>query len=96
MALLSTINLNELEAYHDILINNLMPRTPRMKLASKVFKSKKVTEKEAKKVAPLTKYWAKRLFEARISDNPIIFWRGFVLGGVFLACVFMALKQLGV
>ena len=73
-----------------------MPRAPRMKLASKVFKSTKVTEKEAKKVAPLTKYWAKRLFEARISDNPIIFWRGFVLGGVFLACVFMALKKFGV
>ena len=73
-----------------------MPRAPRMKLASKVFKSTKITKKEAKKVAPLTKYWAKRLLDAKISDNPIIFWRGFVLGGVFLALVFMSLKQAGV
>lgn len=64
--------------------------------ASRVFKTKKVTKAEAKKVAPLTKYWAKRLMEARISDNPIVFWRGFVLGGIFLACIFLTLKQLGV
>lgn len=73
-----------------------MPRTPRMKLASKVFKSNNVTDKEAKKISPLTEYWSKRLIAARISDNQIIFWRGFVLGGVFLAGVFMALKKFGI
>ena len=53
-----------------------MPRTPRMKLASKVFKSKKVTKADAKKLSPLTEYWSNRLNR----DNWYIFFFGLVYG----------------
>lgn len=47
-----------------------------MKLASKVFKSKKVTKADAKKLKPLTKYWDERMNR----DNWYILALGFCLG----------------
>lgn len=53
-----------------------MPRTPRMKLARTVFKSKKVTRADAKKLTPLTRYWSNRMNR----DNWYILALGAVLG----------------
>ena len=57
-----------------------MPRTPRMKLASSVFKSKKVTKADAKKLAPLTKYWNNRLFQDNWYVLSFGVFIGFILG----------------
>lgn len=67
-----------------------MPRTPRMKLASSVFKSKKVTKADAKKLKNLLKWRLNEDMKIRFSDN----W--YVLSfGVFIGFILGLMSNIG-
>lgn len=60
------------------------PKAP--KAVKELFKAKKeVTVKDAKRLKPLTNYWAGRLKEARDSDNWRVFFVGVVIGAALFA-----------
>ena len=68
-----------------------MPRRTSAKVTKKVLGAKvEVTEKDDKKVSPLTKYWSSRLKEARDSDNWAILLVGIVIGSA-LTALFMSI-----
>jgi len=63
----------------------------KVKKAVRVLGAKKeVTEKDAKKASPLVKYWAKRLKEARVSDNVLVYSKGILLGGLIVSLFWLA------
>lgn len=57
---------------------------------------KEVTEKDAAKAAPLVGYWAKRLKEAKYSDNWPVFFFGVEFGVFLCAWVFVIAVLLSV
>lgn len=70
---------------------------PSVKKTKRVLGAKvEVTEKDAKKVSPLTNYWAGRLRTARHSDNWPVFAFGIQFGVFLCAWVFVIAVLLSV
>jgi len=61
--------------------------------AKKVFKSKKITKAEEKKLAPLTSYWSKRILKAKFSNDGRVRMEGFVIG--FVVCLIASFIVIG-
>lgn len=91
MAVLPTVNLNQPSSYHDILINNLMPRAPRMKLAEE----KVITHKGPKEYHLTEKEQDKRTLRIR-SYNAGVRAKWFLYGGLFACAIIGLLSFFGV